>query len=220
MTRACRPTLFDAAADPELLVAMLLANLTSPALWEFEARIAARIDAQGSPLSPGEVMLAIQSYADQHLFHISPLGVADTWGQLDLDEKRARLGSTVVDYLTAGTRGHLVQAQARQIADIDDALAIVQRIEGADSAVACTHRIALPNEVLKFNTGDAQDRAFLLCTLIGLADALPAGLRADREILIAPCEAFVRIGATCIRASDVKECQSPKDPAQRIAAVG
>ena len=467
MARACRPTLFDAAADPEILVAMLLANLTSPALWEFEARIAARI-AKDNPLSPGEVMLAIQSYTDQHLFHISPLGMADTWGQLDLDEERERLGSTVVDYalaemvenlrarqasgsltseqevldlidagrfpeyhysnidiirayprllgrrkhkplgvttcadeavlmaslsavlncasvgdalilgapvhytllithagetcwfngkheaytttdwarfvadldqagvqmavdtrmacdriiapsgtyvlpesrsgiahpqleavcnrldafftttldwvaairahppsfrdnplgafdwsqfdavtdatsarvllmrlastypgsvfeaalyaardlgveqpdvyLTAGARGHLVQAQARQIADIDDALAIVQRIEGAHSAVACAHRIALPDEVLKFNTGDAQDRAFLLCTLIGLADALPTGLRADREILITPGEAFVHVGATCIRVSDLKECQGPNDPAQRIVA--
>jgi hypothetical protein len=469
MARAARPTLFDAAADPGLMVAMLLANLTSPALWEFEARIAARIAAENRPLSPGEIMLAIQAYTDQHLFHISPLGVADTWGLLDLEEERERLGAEVVDYavaemvtnlrarrqwgsltdeqdviglieagrfpeyhysnidiirayprllgrrkhkplgvttcadeavlmaslssvlrtasvgeavilgapvhytllishagetcwlngkhegytsadwarfvadldpeavrlevatrmdcdrivasagayvlpdaqtdlppphldavcsrldafftttldwvaqirahpprfldsplaafdwtqfdalsdpaaartllrrlahelpgsvfeaalyaardlavdqpelyLTAGERGHLVRTRAKQITGIDDALDLLRRVEGRDSAVACAHRIALPDEVLKFNTGDAQDRAFLLCTLLGLADALPKQVRADREVLLGRDGAYVRLGKTYIDAATlIQTPRMPTEPTLRIVA--
>lgn len=470
MSRACRPNLFDVVADPQLLIALILANLTSPVLWELGERIAARREPGAPGPSLDDVMLGIQSYTDQHLFHISPLGVAETWGLLDLDEERERLGKAVVDYavgeivenlharadlgtlttrqdifaiidsgrfpeyhysnidiirayprllgrrkhrpigvttcadeavlmaslcavlhgarvadtlilgapvhytvlishageacwlngkheaftengwrrfvanqdsagiqravdtrmacdriiapmgacvipdawsaiprpeldtvctwlddfftttldwvaairghpprfienpltgfdwdrldtpsdalsarallrglareypgsifeaalyaardlgvarpevyLRAGARGHLVRARAARVTTIEDALDVLRRIDGNRSAVACSHCIALPDEVLKFDTGDSVDRAFLLCTIAALATALPGDLRNQREILITPDGAFVRLGPTCIRMNDLATGRIPANPIQHIAASG
>ena len=114
---AARPALLEAAREPGLLMALLLADLMSPSLWEFREKIrlktagdrAAAVQARPADERPAEerpalVMEEIHDYMDRRLFHASPLEVEEIWGCLDLDEERARLGADEVDYAVAVIR--------------------------------------------------------------------------------------------------------------------
>ncbi len=109
------------------------------------------------------------------MFHISPLAVADTWGLLDLDEERERLGSAVVDYAV----GEIVEnLRARE----------------------------------QFGSLTAEQHIFALIE----AGRFPEYHYSNWSLF----NAFVRLGATCIRASDLTVCASPTKPTQRIIACG
>ncbi len=109
---AARPALLEAAREPGLLMALLLADLMSPSLWDFRESIRLKTagDMAASPPErptagrPELVMQEIHDYMDRHLFHASPLEVEEIWGCLDLDEERARLGADEVDYAVAVIR--------------------------------------------------------------------------------------------------------------------
>ena len=95
-----RPTLFDAVKRPETLIAMVLANLMSPALWQFCDNIRHRLKAQNPDSENTETVMIreIQRYVNKHLFHLAPLDLENIWGLLDLDEERRRVGPETVDY--------------------------------------------------------------------------------------------------------------------------
>lgn len=118
---AARPALLEAAREPGLLMALLLADLMSPSLWEFREKIRLKTAADGAAAAdggradggraddagaperraddrPALVMEEIHEYMDHHLFHASPLEIEEIWGRLDLHEERARLGADEVDY--------------------------------------------------------------------------------------------------------------------------
>lgn len=124
---AARPALLEAAREPALLMALLLADLMSPSLWDFREKIHLKTAVEGAaavhgrsadggraadagpPERPADdrpelIMEEIYEYMDRHLFHASPLEVEEIWGCLDLNEERARLGSGEVDYAVAVIR--------------------------------------------------------------------------------------------------------------------
>ena len=124
---AARPALLEAAREPALLMALLLADLMSPSLWDFREKIRLKTAADGAAAAdrgradggraadagpperptgerPELIMEEIHEYMDRHLFHASPLEVEEIWGCLDLNEERARLGSSEVDYAVAVIR--------------------------------------------------------------------------------------------------------------------
>ena len=114
---AARPALLEAAREPGLLMALLLADLMSPSLWEFREKIRVKTAADRAAAAkerpaeerpaeerPALVMQEIHDYMDRHLFHASPLDVEELWGCLDLNEERARLGAGEVDHAVAVIR--------------------------------------------------------------------------------------------------------------------
>ncbi len=69
-------------------------------------------------------------------------------------------------YVRAALRDYAVAQRAKGVAKLEDALAIVESVEGQDSIFGTRTRIALPDETLFFNTGSDRDRALLLYTLL------------------------------------------------------
>ena len=99
--QAVRPSLFDVACQPELLIALTFANIMSPALWELRQKIYERL--RDNPTAPdcsqGEaVMRAIHDYVNRKFYSPTPAEVLQSWGTLDLNEERTRLGVDNVDY--------------------------------------------------------------------------------------------------------------------------
>ncbi|MEA3276423.1 MAG: hypothetical protein U9Q81_14270 [Pseudomonadota bacterium] len=102
LSRAARPTLFDAVYEPGIFISLILANLMSPALWEFGAKVEKASDREspqeGAKSGSELLMDELQRYANHHLFHAAPTDVLQIWGILDLQEERERLGAETVDY--------------------------------------------------------------------------------------------------------------------------
>jgi hypothetical protein len=99
--QAARPTLFDVACHPELLIALTFANFMSPALWKLRGRIYERLANDKAPAlhSHGEaVMSEIHDYVNRKFYCVPPTEAPRLWGTLDLDEERARLGAAGVNY--------------------------------------------------------------------------------------------------------------------------
>lgn len=118
---AARPTLFDTVAYPEVLISMLLANLTSPSLWDFRRSIEEQRSVKTALTLDGESGVAgcpsgieqIQQYANHHLSHIAPLGVADQWGIIELSDIEDRIGKPVLDYTMDTIRAGLIERRER-----------------------------------------------------------------------------------------------------------
>ncbi len=68
LSRAARPTLFDAVCQPELMISLILANLMSPSLWDFRSRIQQRVESwrqtAADELIESNIMREIHSYVD------------------------------------------------------------------------------------------------------------------------------------------------------------
>jgi hypothetical protein len=98
MSRAARPTLFEASLDPELLFALVLSNLMSPWLWQFRTTIERNALAMSGRGDPQALLMdTIQHEVDNHFVHLLPLDIEEIWGDLDLAEERARLGDRCID---------------------------------------------------------------------------------------------------------------------------
>lgn len=118
------PNIFDAHVFPDLLLPLVLGNLLSEDLWEFSAKIQARL-AEGSPAAQGKVgdgtgaippvLRAIQHQIDRHFEHLTCRRVGEVYGLLDLDEERQRLGADAVDELVG-----LFQDRQRSFAALHD----------------------------------------------------------------------------------------------------
>jgi hypothetical protein len=96
LDRAVAPNLFDAAADPDVVFPLVLANLMSPRLWELRDRLSG----SGEParvLCDGTIR-PIQQFVDHHFEHVTPDLVAEMNGVLDLDAEAERLGSAAVEH--------------------------------------------------------------------------------------------------------------------------
>lgn len=102
---AVMPNLFDAHVFPNLILPLVLGNLLSRSLWDFSARIQSRLkepplrDTEGfdDKQSIPPLLRAIQHQINSHFEHLSFRQVGETYGMLDLDEERRRLGSARVD---------------------------------------------------------------------------------------------------------------------------
>lgn len=83
-------TIFDAHANPDLLAALVLANVQSDRLWAIAARL--------EPDAPlGQRLFEYQRILDKYFVHATPLQCAERDGLLDIDEITARLGPVCVD---------------------------------------------------------------------------------------------------------------------------
>lgn len=80
-----RPNLFTATGDPDLLTALILAHLMSPALWGLADRI--RLGHPGLPSASAEPVRAIQHFVNAHFLHFRPHDAGRIWGI----EERERL---------------------------------------------------------------------------------------------------------------------------------
>lgn len=85
------PDLFDAIAEPDTLLPLVMANAMSPRLW----RLGRKVPRAADPLE------AARRVVDSAFAHASPERVAEVSGYLDLDAERARLGTEVVDRAVA-----------------------------------------------------------------------------------------------------------------------
>lgn len=94
LSQVVAPDLFDAIAEPDTLLPLVMANAMSPRLW----RLGRKVPAAPDPLE------AARRVVDSSFAHGLPETVGQLSGYLDLDAERRRLGSDVVD---------------RAIADID-----------------------------------------------------------------------------------------------------
>jgi hypothetical protein len=92
------PSLFDAFAQPDVLLPLLLANLLSPHLRDLGAR--AVEDAGTAGATPDDdlppVLRRLQREIDGHFEHLTPLRTAEVFGEIDLDEEGERLGREVL----------------------------------------------------------------------------------------------------------------------------
>jgi hypothetical protein len=69
-------------------------------------------------------------------------------------------------YVRAASRDYNVKQLVQGITHLSDAISIVGSITGRESIFGSRDRIATPDEVLYFKTGDDRDRALLLYTLL------------------------------------------------------
>lgn len=79
------PDLFDAVAEPDVLLPLVMANAMSPRLWRLGRKVAAAAD----PLE------AARRVVDTSFTHALPDHVVRVSGVLDLDAERRRLGAAV-----------------------------------------------------------------------------------------------------------------------------
>ncbi|MDE1570101.1 hypothetical protein [Aquabacter sediminis] len=93
------PNIFDAYANPNLLLYLVASNLLSPATWELSEKIQQRAlkacaaEGGASRSSIGE----IQKVLDRSFRHLHVMQVAELYGELDLADERARLGEACVN---------------------------------------------------------------------------------------------------------------------------
>ena len=85
------PDLFDAIAEPDVLLPLVMANAMSPRLW----RLGRKVAGAGDPLE------AARRVVDTSFTHALGDRVAEVSGLLDLDAERRRLGADVVDHAIA-----------------------------------------------------------------------------------------------------------------------
>jgi hypothetical protein len=96
LDRAVAPNLFDAAADPDVVFPLVLANLMSPRLWDLRDRLSGSAG-PAQVLRDGTIR-PVQQYVDHHFEHVTPDLVAGMNGVLDLDAEAERLGSATVEH--------------------------------------------------------------------------------------------------------------------------
>ena len=98
---AIAPNIFDSFLDTGVLLPLVLGNLLSQNLWDFSARIQAKLAAEASEVGADEDPLkyikAIQRQLDRHFKHLHPSEVAKICGELDRSDERRRLGPATVD---------------------------------------------------------------------------------------------------------------------------
>jgi hypothetical protein len=75
LDRAVAPNLFDAAADPEVIFPLVLANLMSPRLWELRDQLSGSADPIRALCDC--TIRPIQQYVDHHFEHVTPDLVAE-----------------------------------------------------------------------------------------------------------------------------------------------
>ena len=115
LARAARPNLFDAAAHPEVMIALIYANLMSPLLWDLKRRIhqGPGHEPPGIEVSLADpVMARIHDYVNRHFYHVSPWEVSGNRGLLDIEAERRDLGAEPVDRTIDQLKAGLKRLQA------------------------------------------------------------------------------------------------------------
>lgn len=91
LSQVVAPDLFDAIAEPDVLLPLVMANAMSPRLW----RLGRKVGGAADPLE------AARRVVDTSFTHATAERVAQLSGVIDLDAERRRLGPAVVDLAIA-----------------------------------------------------------------------------------------------------------------------
>ena len=85
-------------------------------------------------------------------------------------------------YVKAALSGYETYIRAAEVSDLDDALAMVRNIPGTVSILHGPERVALPDEVLLFQTASDDERVLLLYTLLMHSPAFSEVEKADIRV--------------------------------------
>lgn len=93
------PNIFDAYANPNLLLYLVASNLLSPATWDLSEKIRGRVSKSSAAENPSARLLIeeVQKVLDRNFQHLHVAQVVQLYGELDLAEERVRLGPACVD---------------------------------------------------------------------------------------------------------------------------
>lgn len=82
LKRAVNPSLFSAALHPDLIMALTIANLLCPQLWELADRVRTRCRNQDGP---DVRMKKLHQFVNHHFYHPAPEQVSRIWGLYERD---------------------------------------------------------------------------------------------------------------------------------------
>lgn len=93
------PNIFDAYANPNLLLYLVASNLLSPATWDLSEKIRSRVSNSSPAENPAARLLIeeVQKVLDRNFQHLHVAQVVQLYGELDLAEEGVRLGRACVD---------------------------------------------------------------------------------------------------------------------------
>lgn len=77
LIKAVSPSLFTAARYPDLIIALLIANLLSPKLWEMAGRIRS---GGGGPGGAGPSMKKLHTFVNRNFYHTKSIEFLRIWG--------------------------------------------------------------------------------------------------------------------------------------------
>ncbi|WP_328361754.1 hypothetical protein OG976_10920 [Mycobacterium sp. NBC_00419] len=167
------PNMFDAIAEPDVLLPLVMANAMSPRLWRLGRKVAAAPD----PLE------AARRVVDTSFTHALPDRVAEVSGVLDLDAERGRLGAAVIDQAIADiNHGWDDRRRAGLLAPDDD---LQESIAAGRFPAYAYANVDVINAARRTTSGGAQrprgltsclDEAGLFAALVMTAPALTAAL--------------------------------------------
>lgn len=127
VARAVKPNIFDSAADTELILPLVLANLASPRLWSLAQKLTTRLvdfPDDGNPHGVSPFLRAAAKQIDRDCKHVHPSEVSALFGDLDLAHETQRLGSQIVENAIRSIEAsaHFRQAQGddRQMELLDE----------------------------------------------------------------------------------------------------
>lgn len=93
------PNIFDAYAEPNLLLYLVASNLLSKGTWDLSAKIQRRAQesSRGSLPSARCLVAEIQTVIDRNFRHLHAAEVVDIYGEIHLAAERERLGDDAID---------------------------------------------------------------------------------------------------------------------------
>ncbi|MEM6887047.1 MAG: hypothetical protein AAF636_02790 [Pseudomonadota bacterium] len=93
-------------------------------------------------------------------------------------------------YLAAALHGPKLCVAAGNIRSLDDAMEIVSKISGTDAVLGDRDRIALPDEVITFQTGDDVDNGLLLFSLLLSSSAFSSRDKSEAALVVTEVSSF------------------------------
>lgn len=117
-------------------------------------------------------------------------------------------------YARAALRDWRARELGKAVGGLADAISIVSHVQGCDSIFGSRERIALPDEVLLFNTGGDRDRALLLYTLLRHSQTHDP----ESRIGFSQDRSYVRHEGRWIDADTLKAASTPLDLKAEFAA--
>ena len=201
------PTIFDAYAQPDIMLPLVLANLLSSRLWELCAAALERA-AQARPTTPGDgaasddlppALRQAQAQIDHHFEHLTPIGTAEIFGEIDLDEEADRLGTEVVaqatDLILRGLKQR-IEAGTLDPAILECVSALIARrrfpayhYASFDVVRASRHLVAKKKHA-PWGLTSCLDETAIFCALVMM---LPAGV-VDTVVVLGSPEHYTAFG--------------------------
>jgi hypothetical protein len=97
------PNIFDAYANPNLLLYLIAGNLLSPATWDLSSKIQQRaLAAVGDNVpTPRLLVKEIQNVIDRNFRHLHTAEVVRLYGEIEIEAEERQLGAEIIDVALA-----------------------------------------------------------------------------------------------------------------------